>query len=69
LSDAAVAAVRALLDAAPCGSAGLSVEELEPDMDEDDEDDADEDGGGGDEMDDGAGDALAAALEKGARIS
>lgn len=62
LTDDAVEAVRDLLVGAFGGDSCLSVEELDPDMAED-EDEEDAQG-----MDDDVGDALAAALEKGAKI-
>jgi hypothetical protein len=65
LTDDAAEAVRDLIGSAFGGDGCLSLEELDGDM-ADDEDDDDE--GGDAAMDDGAGDALAAALEKGAKI-
>ena len=64
VTDDALARLRQLLGAAFGGDGCLSAEELEPDMAEDEEDEGDDEA-----MDDGAGDELAAALEKGARLS
>ena len=63
LTDDAVEVVRDLVVGAFGGDGCLSVEDLDPDAAEDEEDED-----GDEAMDGGEGDALAAALEKGARI-